>query len=60
MNNCKFCGGKMEAVYCSDSPDEGIAFNLYECSKCLAILRKDVWNHVGERWIVSQYEEFQE
>lgn len=60
MKSCKFCGGDMEAVYGSDYPEIGIAFTLYECGKCLAILRKDVWKHKGERWIAPQYDELQE
>jgi len=33
--------------WCMDDPNKGYAFNLFYCSKCMAIFKENVWNSPG-------------
>ena len=38
------CDQKMSSVDCYDSPNKGVAFNLFLCNGCGAIYKQNVWN----------------
>ena len=49
---CRKCAGKMKGVCVWDNPDEGHAYNLYQCQTCGAICKEDVWDDKGETWVL--------
>ncbi|MHA1795577.1 MAG: hypothetical protein ACTSUK_05660 [Promethearchaeota archaeon] len=57
---CK-CGKKMKYIYgWDDAQETDHAYNLYACEYCGLLLKEDVWNDRGLRWIFLDGEMFLE
>lgn len=50
---CHFCQEAIQLIHCYDSPQDGIAFNIYACDGCGAICKNNVWKNKGDEWIAG-------
>lgn len=51
--HCKSCGRGMVLQFVNDNPNEGFAYNVYECAPCGVVCKEDVWANAGVTWLMS-------
>ncbi len=45
---------ELKFVFCWDNPDEGVAYNLYACALCGAVLKEHVWDGAGTTVLLAK------
>lgn len=57
MSDIEICDNEyacpMDFIAVFDNPANGIAYNLYQCTKCGMLVKYDVWKHKGTTFLLN-------